>query len=284
LARSIVQKLRQHFDADAIDSLTLMGSLFSGLYAAVLASLLGIFVPQMCPPTDAMPEPHVCSLTENFQPESQLNGVVLAVNVITLLAVLAGQGFLGYREYWVIQAFDFDDLLPNENLVSEVRLYPSFAATLVVLNRRARLAAFGMLFLVSLNVLLSAIHCLHDFSAGKASAAALISYTMLLAPRVLGWAINSQRAYSSGAPISLFIKTPALPNTIDADFKYKPEVYKPHYVSSMADNGAGANVAAAPQRGGASSRAVTSGLAAAPGAASAWAAEESFELLAAVVG
>ena len=99
-AEPLLKKLTSRFDADVVDSIYLFGSLVTGLYSAVLASLLGIFVPQTCPPTAAMPQSHVCSTAENLLPQSQLNGAVLAFNFITLLCVLAAQFFFGYREYW----------------------------------------------------------------------------------------------------------------------------------------------------------------------------------------
>lgn len=226
---ALVAKFTRRFDADVIDTLVLVGSLLSGLYAAVLASLLGLFVPQACPPTDAAPDWHVCSTTENLRPQSQLNGAVLAWNFLTLFIVLGGQAFFGYREYWCIQSFDFDLTLPNDNLGQEVRLYPSFAAKLARMNRATLRVAWAVTLAVTVNFILSCVHVLRDFSEGKASATALVSFTLLLAPRVLGWLLNAHRAVATGAPVSFFIKTPALPNTIDADWKFRPEVYKPRY-------------------------------------------------------
>ena len=59
---------------------------------------------------------HVCTLQENFVPESQLNSAVLFFNFLTLVTVLSAQIYFGYREWWCIESFDFDDALPNDNL------------------------------------------------------------------------------------------------------------------------------------------------------------------------
>jgi hypothetical protein len=228
----LLAKLAKRFDADVMDNIYLAGSLVTGLYAAVLASMLGLFVPQSCPPTAALPQWHVCSVSENLVPQSQLNGAVLGANFVTLFLVLAGQAFFGYREWWCIESFDFDPALPNDNLRQEVHLYPAFAAKLRRINRDAWHLALAITLAVALNFILSCVHVLRDFSEGKASATAIVSYTLLLAPRVLGWLLNAHKAHFEDQPVSFFIKISAQPNTIDADWKYKPSVYKPRYGGS----------------------------------------------------
>ena len=205
-----------------------------------MASMLGIFVPQACPPSALQPEWHVCSVSENLKPQSQLNGAVLAFNYMTLALVLIGQGFFGYREWWIIESFDFDPVLPNDNLSEEVHLYPTFESKMKSINRQAFRFSLIITFFVALNFLLSCVHVLRDYSEGKSSATAIVSYSMLLLPRVLGWLINAHKAVTDDLPLSFFIKISALPNTIDADWKYRPEVYAPGYQhASAAQRGAG---------------------------------------------
>ena len=230
----LLQKLAKRFDADVMDNIYLAASLMTGLYAAVMASLLGIFVPQACPPNDLQPEWHVCSVTENLKPQSDLNAGVLAINYITLILVLVGQAFFGYREWWIIESFDFDPVLPNDNLSQEVHLYPSFEQKLRRINQRAFRFSLLIVLFVGLNFLLSCVHVLRDYSEGKSSATAIVSYSMLLLPRVLGWLINAHKAHTEDQPLSFFIKISALPNTIDADWRYRPEVYKPRYAAALA--------------------------------------------------
>jgi hypothetical protein len=257
----LLQKIAKRFDADVMDTIYLAANLMTGLYAAVMASMLGIFVPQACPPNDAVPDWHVCSVSENLKPQSQLNAGVLAFNYMTLALVLAGQAFFAYREWWIIESFDFDPVLPNDNLSQEVHLYPSFEKKMKRINLHAfRFSLLIMLF-VAINFLMSCVHVLRDYSGecpvsaiaarlrvltrvrypfclsvaeGKSSATAIVSYSMLLLPRVLGWLINAHKAHTEDQPLSFFIKISALPNTIDADWRYRPEVYAPRYASSAA--------------------------------------------------
>ena len=44
------------------------------------------------------------------------NKGVLGINFITLFSFVAIQTFFGYREYFVIEAFDLDPTLPADNL------------------------------------------------------------------------------------------------------------------------------------------------------------------------
>ena len=202
-----------------------------------MASMLGFFVPQACPPNALQPEWHVCSVAENLKPQSQLNGAVLAFNYMTLALVLIGQAFFGYREWWIIESFDFDPVLPNDNLSEEVHLYPSFETKMKSINRQAFRFSLVITLFVSLNFLLSCVHVLRDYSEGKSSATAIVSYSMLLLPRVLGWLINAHKAHTEDQPLSFFIKISALPNTIDADWRYRPEVYRPRYAAAVANAG-----------------------------------------------
>ncbi len=154
---------------------------------------------------------------------------MLVFNFITLIAVLGATVYYGAREYFAIQAFDFEPTLPNDNLREEIRLYPSFESKLQRVNRNSYIMAIGVTCLCNMNFIMSGVHVLRDFSEGKASLTGLLSNTLLLAPRVLGWLYNSHVAHHSCQPISFFSKVAALPNTIDADWKYVPEVYKPQY-------------------------------------------------------
>ena len=135
------------------------------------------------------------------------------------------------------QSFDFDDALPNDNLQDEIHLYPSFARSLRTINRRALALALLLVSLVSLNLILSAVHVLRDFSVGKSSLTGLISNTLLLLPRVLGWTSAAWKAHFANAPISFFSKKASLPNTIDADWRYVPSVYKPLYSAAGKERG-----------------------------------------------
>ena len=223
-----LKKLTQDFDEDRIASGILFVAQAAGIYAFVMASLLSVFVPQTCPATTSIPEPHACTTHENFFNLSSYNKAVLAVNFVTLGLLVFTQWFFAYREYFCIQAFDFDTTLPTDNLKEEILLYPSFADRLRKMNLASLLLSVGLVVLVGTNFVMSCILILRDYSSGKTSVTGLISSCLLIMPRVLNWLLQSHVSYSTGLPISLFTKRPAVPNTIDADFRFNPDVYQPN--------------------------------------------------------
>jgi hypothetical protein len=54
----------------------------------------------------------------------------------------------------------------------------------------------------------------------------LISSALLVVPRVLNWFLLARRSHVRGLPFAMFAKAPALPNTVDKDWRFKAEVYK----------------------------------------------------------
>ena len=55
----------------------------------------------------------------------------------------------------------------------------------------------------------------------------LISGALLVAPRTHKWLVAARSSHVRGLPISLFSAAPVLPNTVDADWRFKAEVYRP---------------------------------------------------------
>ena len=70
------------------------------------------------------PAVHVCTSSENFVPQSQLNAAVLVFNFLTMFAVLGAQFYYAYREWWCIESFDYDTTMATDNLVEVRALQP----------------------------------------------------------------------------------------------------------------------------------------------------------------
>jgi hypothetical protein len=112
------------------------------------ASLLSVFVPQLCPATAEEPLPHVCTTYENFHNLTPYNKAVLAINFVTLGFFVIVQCFFGAREYWCIDAFDLDEALPGDNLSEELELYPTFKKKLADMNLAAYILSAALILLV----------------------------------------------------------------------------------------------------------------------------------------
>ena len=76
------------------------------------------------------------------------------------------------------------------------------------------------------NFIVSCILILGFYSAGKTSVTGLVSNALLVTPRVLAWLVQARASHVRGLPFSLFTKAALLPNTIDADFRFKDGYFK----------------------------------------------------------
>jgi hypothetical protein len=81
--------VRKELLADSIAQLV-------GLYSIVMACLLLLFVEQTCAPNERNPEPHACTLQEDF--ESRYERAVLGVNFACLAIFVVAQGIFWLRE------------------------------------------------------------------------------------------------------------------------------------------------------------------------------------------
>jgi hypothetical protein len=119
---------------------------------------------------------------------------------------VATQTFFGYREFFVIEAFDLDPSLPSDNLTEELQLYPAFKEKLYKLNLLSYILSLFLVFVIGgcaapvrtvlaravsrclrSNFIISCILILGHYSAGKTSVTGLISSALLVAPRCLAW-------------------------------------------------------------------------------------------------
>ena len=62
----------------------------------------------------------------------------------------------------------------------------------------------------------------------RSSVTGLISGCLLVTPRALKWLVAARTSHVRGLPVSLFAAAPVLPNTIDADWRFKADVYRPN--------------------------------------------------------
>jgi hypothetical protein len=130
-----------------------------------------------------------------------------------------------------------DATLPGDNLAEELQLYPTFQEKLRQMNLAAYILTAFLALLVAGNFVISCILILHYYSTGKGSVTGLISSALLVTPRVLAWVLNARASHTRALPLSMFSKMPLLPNTVDKDWKFKPEVYQPGLGVDKAESG-----------------------------------------------
>ena len=74
---------------------------------------------------------------------------MLGINFITLFSFVATQSFFGYREFFVIEAFDLDPSLPSDNLTEELELYPAFKDKLYKLNLASYILSIFLVIMIA---------------------------------------------------------------------------------------------------------------------------------------
>ena len=100
-------------------------STFLFIYTALrtmLATLLTIFVYQLCPNSDGILKD--CTFKDNFINLTMLNLVAIIINFITLGIFIGFYILEYYREHKCIKYLDIDESMPTNNLKNEIMSYP----------------------------------------------------------------------------------------------------------------------------------------------------------------
>ena len=229
-----------------LETVGLVVSQLSAVYAALLASLLCVFVPQSCPPSEQFSGRHECTVRENTHgPLSLFNQAALAINCWTLLVVGNGLSLVAYRENFLIKFFEVEEDLPSNALQDEIRLYPELHARLTRLNNLCYTFLCVVVVSMFVNLIISAVFILAGTSAcnraastlipltrvpdsmGKNSMIGLASSTLLLFPRVTMWLITARRAVGATPSVYFFGKAPRVSNAIDPEWRLNPKFFRP---------------------------------------------------------
>ncbi len=210
-------------------------------FTAVMASLLTLFVPQLCPasaaviiggvsiaPTD---ETHLCSLAEQLllARRSPLHRAAVALNFITLGAFVLAEGcvrtpwlasteppvltrcahrspasvFL-WRELWVVEHCDEDRTQPWAALSAQLAAYPSLAQRLDGANSAAAAAAVALAAVMALNFAVSVALAGAEQYGGYRTAVALVAFSVPAARRVATFAAVARESHAMRIALPLW--------------------------------------------------------------------------------
>ena len=220
-------------DADVVEQVTLLAAQLSSFYGSVLASLLVVFVPQMCPPNPPLyTELHECTIAENLYQGSftAFNRVVQAINFWTLLCVLLTVSCMAWRESFIIKYTDIDPELPEggDKLQEELASYPRIQGGLASLNRQAYIGCWAVNVSMVVNIVLSTVFIVSGpYNMGKASYLGLVSSTLLHLPKALAWYRIMAKAQSELPTTYVFGVKTKVGNAIDKSWRFRPEVFQP---------------------------------------------------------
>lgn len=204
-------------DNDMKQRLTTIASFLLEFYKVLMATLLGIFVPQMC-------NDSICSYSQNIYNTDSLHIAMNICNSITFISVIVFYGYELNRENWSIKYLDIDKTKPNSNLDHEIEQYPNLKSKLHIINKHYQHSVYTALGLMIINFLLSAI-VIGITNPSTQTGATFVSFFLLVigkltaAKSIADKSLKKERVYSS------YLKTTKTYNTIDTD----------HVIASVAD-------------------------------------------------
>ncbi len=210
-------------------------------FSAVMASLLTLFVPQLCPASAAVSvdgvtvartyETHLCSLAEQvlLARRSPLHRAAVTLNFITLGAFLLAEGcvriclasrletpaltccahrkpasvFL-WRELWVVEHCDEDRTQPWAALSAQLAAYPSLAQRLDRANSAAAVAATALAAVMALNFAVSVALAGAEQYGGYRTAVALVAFSVPAARRVAAFAAVARESHAMRIALPLW--------------------------------------------------------------------------------
>jgi len=172
------------------------------VFCAVLASMLSLFVPQLCPPTRrrqlpgplpfyvaASAQSHLCSLAEqlDWRRFSALHAAVFVLNWATLLAFALAEAVFLWRELAIMDLCDEDRTAAWGALSSQLAAFPRLALRMDRLNGCALLAATGLAVLLACNWGASSALALHEQYAEYRTPVLLLALVTPAARRLCGF-------------------------------------------------------------------------------------------------
>jgi hypothetical protein len=191
--------------------------LLSESFKVLMATLLSIVVPQRC---DNQPD-KLCTMMDNFTNLTNYNTAVTVFNFLTL------GGFIGLyvveymRENWCIEYLDIDNNVANTNLKTEIEKYPEYKERMITLNSNYNKISIAIVTSNIINFILSGVLIYGYYYLDYRSITVLITNFILIIDKLINCFNVSNKAVEEMLPISAYMTTPVVFNTIDNDYKHK---------------------------------------------------------------
>jgi len=167
------------------ESIKSFGIFCMQMFKVVMASLLSLFVPQVCPadPEHGFDTSHSCTDKENMGQTSPLTTFEFAVliwNFITLGFALLHYILVLRREKFLIEYLDVDENLPVANLPHVVNQYPLIDTLLLKINILVFVSSLWLCALFVINAILSGIMIFRDYYDGFRSVTVFVTNMALM--------------------------------------------------------------------------------------------------------
>lgn len=175
-------------------------------YTVIMGTFLNLFVPQKC-------GENICSISENLYNTQFIHVSANFINFITFFVVLYFYFVEIKREYWYIENLDIDVRKPNNNLTTEIELYPNIKKQMNYLNYKYLYATRGVIISLILNFIISMISIGYNFY-GITSLNSIFSFLLLILIKVnKAYSISHETIYND-IKFSAYTSVPKTYNTI----------------------------------------------------------------------
>lgn len=184
-------------------------------YKVLMACLLSVFVPQLCPETG-----NTCTLKENFSDLTAYNTFVLLFNFLTLTSFLYLYYLQNKREAYLISHLDADRNHTVVSFVTNLQEYPRIVKRVDEQNQELRKVTRFVMQMFSLNFLFSSILVLHFFYDGFRTVTTLLANILLVTSKLMNMhQVLDECTLSTPLALSTYRTAPVAYNVIDPNYK-----------------------------------------------------------------
>lgn len=185
-------------------------------YKIVLACLLSVFVPQLCPETN-----QTCTFQENFSNLSAYNTAVIVINFLCLAFFMRLSYRQSKRETYLITHLDASREFAVSAFVSNATSFPNVVIRVKQHNRSVIQAARQAACVFVLNTILSAVLVCHFYYDGFRTVTTLITNVLLVSGQLFNvWSVLTECTCTEGVELALstYQTTPIGYNVLDKDY------------------------------------------------------------------
>ena len=188
-------------------------------FKTAMATLLVVFVHQVCPQDGGSAAAASCTLRDNLTGLTTLNTIVVAFNALTLIVFMGMYILELYKENWCIANLQVDASLPNTNLQQELVAYPRLETRLISLNRHYCRYAVALVGLNVINIGLSCV-ILAQYFGGYKTLTGLLTNVFLVADKLYTCLHVSLLSMRLALPYSAYMSDHVIFNAVAQ--KHKP--------------------------------------------------------------
>ena len=195
-------------------------------FKVFMACLLSLFVSQKC-------SDHDCSISEKFNEEGVYAKTVLASNFITLLIFLVGYNIEFMREQFIIQHFNDNSKLPDDNISKILEPIPLLSKELHKWNERFYYVTVGSIGIGLTNFVVSGIFICTEHYNGMRTVTSLVTNILLVSNTVNSNYKISKKCHDKLLALSSSRLEPISYNDLDDKLK---QTIKPEEPSEATDD------------------------------------------------